>query len=150
MKAHVLQLTIDCRHPDRLVEFWQPLLGYEVPHPPAPHATWRQYYLSQGEAPEAIDGDGRDRLRPTAGQAGVRLWFQAVPEPKTWKNRLHLDLQVSGGRTIDKPHRRVAIQAAVDDIVTRGGRLIRWFDDETTDHLHVTVADPEDNEFCLV
>ena len=31
-----------------MVAFWQPLLGYEVPAPPPPHATWRDWYLSVG------------------------------------------------------------------------------------------------------
>jgi len=37
--ATLLQLTIDCHHPSRLVAFWQPLLGYEVLAAPLPHAT---------------------------------------------------------------------------------------------------------------
>lgn len=150
MSATVLQLTVDCRQPGRLVEFWQPLLGYEVPPPPAPHDTWRDYYLSLGDAPETIDGDGRDRLRPPGGQNGIQIWFQTVPEPKTSKNRLHLDLRVSDGRKMSKSERRAAIESAVCDIAERGGQLVAWYDDQGNDHVHATVQDPEGNEFCVV
>jgi catechol 2,3-dioxygenase-like lactoylglutathione lyase family enzyme len=150
MDVRILQLTIDCSRPNRLVEFWQSVLGYEVPAPPAPHATWRDYYLALGEDPDSIDGDGRDRLQPTGDRPGIHLWFQVVPERKASKNRLHLDLRVSGGPETVKSKRKSAIATVVDQVVQRGGHLVAWYDDETDDHLHATVADPEGNEFCLV
>jgi hypothetical protein len=42
-------------------------------------------------------GLGLDRIADPAGR-GPRIWFQVVPEKKTLKNRLHLDITVSGGR----------------------------------------------------
>src|SRR3954470_13131360 len=99
-----------------MVTFWQPLLGYDVPSPPAPHETWRSWYLSVGVPAEEIEGDGTDRLVPPDGR-GVALWFQAVPEPKLIKNRLHLDLRVTGGRAEPRERRRAAIQTAVDEVL---------------------------------
>lgn len=147
--ADFFQLVVDCRDPSRLVTFWQPILGYHVPPPPEPHETWRSWYVSVGVPAGEIDGDGTDRLTPPDGH-GVALWFQPVPEPKTLKNRLHLDLRVSGGRAEPHESRRAAVQAAVDDVVDRGGSLLRWTDDEAADHVAALMADPEGNEFCLV
>lgn len=145
-----LQLTIDCREPERLVDFWQPLTGYEVPPPPAPYRTWRDFYISIGETPETITGDGRDRLRPANGEAGIPIWFQEVPESKTIKNRLHLDLRVSAGVKVSRSERRAAIEGVVADVVARGGHLLRWWDDEESDRVNALMSDPEGNEFCLM
>jgi len=147
--ADFFQLVVDCRDPFRMVTFWQPLLGYDVPPPPAPHETWRSWYISVGVPAEVIEGDGTDRLVPPDGR-GVALWFQPVPEPKTIKNRLHLDLRVTGGRAEPRERRRAAIQTAVNDVLDRGGALIHWTDDEPADHVFALVADPEGNEFCFV
>ena len=147
--ATFFQLTIDCRRPARLVAFWQPLLGYKVPAPPERHQSWRAWYLTVGVSPEEIEGDGSDRLQPVEGH-GVAIWFQPVPEPKTIKNRLHLDLRVSTGRAVDRQQRRAEIQIAADDVVARGGALLRMIEDSTADHVYAVMADPEGNEFCFV
>ena len=148
--ADFFQLTIDCRDPSSLVAFWQPLLGYDVPPPPQPHATWRDWYISLGEPADEIEGDGTDRLVPREGQSGVAVWFQPVPEGKAVKNRLHLDLRVSPGRSVPREERRAAVQAAVDQVVERGGTLLRLTEDEAADHVYAVMADPEGNEFCLL
>ena len=44
-------------------------------------------------------GAGADRIFDPQGP-GPRIWFQAVPETKAVKNRLHLDIHASGGRTV--------------------------------------------------
>jgi catechol 2,3-dioxygenase-like lactoylglutathione lyase family enzyme len=143
------QLTVDCRDPSTLVAFWAPLLGYEVPVPPQPHATWRDWYVSLGVPPDEIEGDGTDRLVPGDGQ-GVALWFQSVPEQKSVKNRLHLDLRVSQGRSVSRTERRAAIEPVMAQVLARGGSLVRWAEDEAADHVYAVMADPEGNEFCLV
>ena len=56
--ATFFQLVIDCHDPSALVAFWQPLLGgYRVPDPPAPHPTWRDWYISLGVPAAEIDPD---------------------------------------------------------------------------------------------
>lgn len=147
--ATFFQLTIDCRQPERLVSFWQPLLGYQIPAPPEPHATWRDYYVAIGVPADEIEGDGSDRLVPVDGQ-GIAIWFQPVPESKSIKNRLHLDLRVSAGRAVGREQRRAAIQLAVDDVVANGGSLIRMSEDDGADQVGAVMADPEGNEFCFV
>jgi hypothetical protein len=57
------------------------------------------YYISLGVPPEELgDGDAVDRLVDPSGH-GPAIWFQVVPERKSLKNRLHLDLKgVAGAR----------------------------------------------------
>ena len=142
-------LTVDCRDAAVLVAFWQPLLGYHVPHPPHPFATWRDWYLDIGVPADEIVGDGADRLAPPLGGHGVSIWFQQVPEPKSGKNRLHLDLHVSGGRLVTRDERRRAIEVVVAEVGARGGSLLRWTEDDAADHVGAVMADPEGNEFCI-
>jgi catechol 2,3-dioxygenase-like lactoylglutathione lyase family enzyme len=142
------QLTIDCHDAAKLVAFWQPLLGYEVPSPPEPFATWRDWYLSVGVPEDEIEGDGTDRLVPVDGK-GVAIWFQPVPETKSVKNRLHLDLRVSPGRSVSREQRRREIEPVVAQVEATGGSLIRWTEAPEADHVYAVLADPEGNEFCV-
>jgi catechol 2,3-dioxygenase-like lactoylglutathione lyase family enzyme len=146
--ATFYQLAIDCHDAAKLVEFWQPLLGYEVPAPPAPFDTWRDWYLSVGVPEGEIDGDGTDRLVPADGQ-GVAIWFQPVPENKGVKNRLHLDLRASQGRAVSREQRRREIEPVVARVQAAGGSLIRWTEEPEADHVYAVLADPEGNEFCV-
>jgi hypothetical protein len=60
--------------------------------------SWDDYWREVG-VPEEELGGGPDRIRDPDGH-GPRIWFQAVPEGKTIKNRIHLDINASGGRTV--------------------------------------------------
>ncbi|WP_020523723.1 VOC family protein [Catelliglobosispora koreensis] len=143
------QLVIDCADPDRLVPFWAAALGYRPQDPPEGHATWRDYYVSVGVPEEEFgDGDGADRLVDPAG-AGPAIWFQVVPEKKTIKNRLHLDLKVGGGRSVSLGERRVRVDSKVAQLVQLGASVLSRHDDATSDHYAATLADPEGNEFCV-
>jgi len=77
------------------------------------------------------------------------LSFLRVPEPKSSKNRLHVDVKVSGGR--DKPAelRRRRIQDVVDRLVAAGAAVER-LDEQAGVLDHVIMTDPEGNEFCVV
>ena len=147
--APTVSLTVDCRDAAVMVAFWQPLLGYHVAHPPHPFATWRDWYLDIGVPAEEIVGDGADRLAPPHEAHGVNIWFQQVPEPKSGKNRLHLDLHVSGGPSVERNERRRVIEVAVADVEARGGTFLRWNQDDAADHVGAVMADPEGNEFCI-
>ena len=83
--------------------------------------------------------------------AGVlpRIWFQIVPEPKTVKNRLHVDVRASGGRSVPLPERRAQIEARVVELVAAGATRLRTLETEGLDHYGVTLTDPEGNEFCV-
>jgi hypothetical protein len=73
---------------------------------------------------------------------GPRLYFQKVPEPKSVKNRVHLDVVVS------VTQEWVDVQAAADRVVAAGGQILRISDDPND--RFILVGDPEGNEFCLV
>lgn len=144
-----IQLTIDCGDPDRLVPFWCTALGY-IPEPaPDGFATWREYYLSLGESPEDLgDGDACDCIIDPDG-VGPRIWFQVVPEPKTVKNRVHVDVLVTN-RTDDWGLRREQLAARRDQLVALGGSVRRELPRDPSEHLACGVNDPEGNELCLV
>lgn len=149
MQGMNFQLVIDCAEPDRMVAFWAQALDYRVPDPPDGHATWRDYYLSIGVPEHELDcGDCADRLIDPTG-AGPNIWFQVVPERKTIKNRLHLDLLVGGGRSVPLATRRERVDAKVAELVTLGATKVRVIPSEGIDHYGVLMNDPEGNEFCL-
>jgi len=143
-----LQVTIDCAHPEGLCRFWAEVLGYVVPPPPTGHASWRDWYRAVGVPEEELVDGGEDRLVDPGG-VGPAIWFQSVPEPKAVKNRVHLDVDVSGGREVPLSERRARVQAEAERITTLGGRVIRVLDADYIDHFAIVMADPEGNEFCL-
>ena len=72
-----------------------------------------------------------------------------VPEPKTAKNRLHLDLEVTGGRDVDQAVRERLIRGRADLLVRAGASVVQEVAGPSgLDHL--VLADPEGNEFCVV
>ncbi|MFG2044806.1 VOC family protein [Dactylosporangium sp. NPDC048998] len=144
------QLAIDCADPDRLVPFWARALGYVPAEPPAGHASWREYYLSIG-VPEAElgGGDAVDRLVDPTGR-GPAIWFQVVPEGKSVKNRLHLDLKVGGGQAVPLPERRRRVDAKAAELVASGATIVRVNESTEPEHYAVLMGDPEGNEFCVV
>ncbi|MEH1098803.1 VOC family protein [Micromonospora sp. CPCC 205561] len=144
------QLTIDCGEPGRLVAFWAEALGYRPQPPPDGHPTWRDWYLACGIPPEELgEGDCLDRLEDPTG-AGPRIWFQPVPEAKSIKNRLHLDLTVGGGRSVPLPERRLRVDVEAARLTGLGARVLGSMDVPENGHYSVQLADPEGNEFCVV
>jgi len=141
------QVTIDCADPDRLTRFWAAALGYQVQGPPAGFDGWDAYWRSVG-VPEEELGGGDDRLVDPTG-AGPRIWFQVVPEPKVVKNRIHLDLQVGGGRDVPLAVRKERVDAEADRLVPAGATRLRVLEQEGLDHYAVSMHDPEGNEFCI-
>jgi hypothetical protein len=92
--------------------------------------------------------DGSDRLIDPDG-AGPPFWFQQVPEGKVVKNRLHLDIFVSGGREVPMATRKARVDAEVDRLIGLGATKYRVLDEDGIDHYAVVMQDPEGNEFCL-
>jgi catechol 2,3-dioxygenase-like lactoylglutathione lyase family enzyme len=142
-----IQVTIDCADPDRLARFWTAALGYELEKPPDGSESWQAYWVGRGLAAEEIE-DGYFAIVDPAG-VGPRIWFQPVPERKVVKNRVHLDLGVSGGREVPVATRRERVDAAADRLVGAGATRLRVFAEEGVDHYAVVMQDPEGNEFCL-
>jgi hypothetical protein len=142
-----IQLVVDCADPDRLTAFWGPALGYQVPPPPDGFDTWNAYWVKVGVPEDELE-DGNDMLVDPDG-AGPRIWFQKVPEGKVVKNRLHLDLNASGGRTVPIETRRERVIAMADRLIEAGATRLRVLEEEGLDHYGEVMQDPEGNEFCI-
>jgi uncharacterized glyoxalase superfamily protein PhnB len=72
-----------------------------------------------------------------------------VPEGKTVKNRLHLDISVSGGRGVPMEVRRQRVDAEVARLAGLGATIVRPLQEEGLDHYAVAMLDPEGNEFDI-
>jgi len=141
------QLTIDCADPDLLAHFWMAALGYVAQPPPEGHATWWDFWRSIG-VPDDENYDGLDSIVDPEGRS-PRIWFQQVPERKSVKNRLHLDIHASGGRANPLDVRRERVIAEADRLVRLGASQVRELSGDGVDHFGITMADPEGNEFCI-
>jgi hypothetical protein len=141
--ALTFQVTFDCADPDKLAHFWAEVLGYRLPDPPAGFATWDAFLESIG-----VPEDRRDAasaIEDPEGK-GPRIFFQRVPEPKSVKNRLHLDLRLGGGPQTPLPERKALIDAAVERLVSLGATVVGPV--EELGSYCVVLRDPEGNEFC--
>jgi hypothetical protein len=145
--AAKFQIVIDCKDPPRLARFWAAALGYEIAPPPSGFASWDAYYRDVG-VPEEELGSGPDRLTDPTG-AGPQIWFQVVDEAKTVKNRLHVDLGVSGGRSVPMETRKQRVDAEADRLSALGATRIDVYSEEGVDHYAVAMLDPEGNEFDI-
>ncbi|GIH64713.1 VOC family protein [Microbispora siamensis] len=139
------KLVIDCTDPHAQAAFWAEALGYEVED----NSVLVGRLLAAGVVGEEAVTPDRTAFRtlravrhpddpfdPDSGTGlGRRILFQAVPEPKAGKNRLHIDLHAG-------PERR---DAEVDRLKALGATVLRTVR-EPGSH-HVTMADPEGNEF---
>jgi hypothetical protein len=141
------QLVIDCADPDLMARFWAAALGYELAPPPTGFATWQDFYRDLG-LPEEDLADGADRISDP-DRRGPSIWFHAVPEAKTAKNRLHLDLHASGERTAPMAVRRDRVDAEAVRLAGLGATITGPFSDEGLDHYAVGMLDPEGNEFDI-
>ncbi len=139
------QVTFDAADPHAQASFWAAALGYEVEL----HDDFIRSMLAAGVPAEAvIELDGHlfwrtaSAIRPPGvsdeeARRGQRLLFQAVPEPKQAKNRVHLDLNVGHDRIDEEVQRLLDLGATL--LYRYEGPEGRW----------VTLADPEGNELCV-
>ena len=117
MDIRIQCLCIDSAHPSKSADFWQAALG------------WRRTHDSDGEVVlEPPEGSPEDGVVPD-------ILFLKVSEPKSVKNRLHLDL---------RPRNQGAEVARLEALGARrvdvGQRAVTW----------VVLADPDGNEFCVL
>jgi glyoxalase superfamily protein len=123
MASKFTELAIDCADPSGLARFWCSVLGYDV----------------QGEADGTVTigspmaPEGRNRPGPVP----PTLTFARVPEGKTVKNRLHLDLTPADREQDEEVRRLLGLGARPADV---GQGEVSW----------VVLADPEGNEFCVL
>lgn len=141
------QLVIDCADPDRLCRFWAEALHYVLQPPPGGFDTWDDWYRDLG-VPEDELGVGQDSIVDPTG-AGPRVWFQKVPDVKSVKNRLHLDVSVGGDRSIPLATRKARVDAEAQRLVGLGATLTRVLSEPGLDHYAVAMLDPEGNEFDI-
>lgn len=106
--------TLDCADPDRSAAFWAAALGLDVGERHGPYGRL---------------------LDPDTGR--LRMLLQRVPEPKTVKNRMHLDLRVA------------AMRPELDRLRALGATVLREPFDNEGPRVAV-LADPEGNEFCVI
>ncbi len=141
------QLVIDCANPDRLARFWKEALHYEFKPAPEGYASWDDFYRALGFPEEDLDL-GEDRLRDPQG-GGPDIWFQKVDDVKTVKNRLHLDIGVSGGQDVLGPEREARVRAEAERLVSLGASVVRELAEPGDDHYAIAMSDPEGNEFDI-
>lgn len=120
-------LGCDAADPHALAAFWAAALGY-VPEPG----------YDEPDGASIVDPDGR----------GPAIGFLRVPEGKTAKNRLHIDIRVAGEPPWDLPERARLIRARAAELVAAGATLVS---EESYDGQlgHIVMRDPEGNEFCV-
>ena len=111
-------MVVDCQDPGRLARFWGDALGWPVVEDERGYC----WLSSTGEpwAPPPL------------------LVFVPVPEPKTHKNRVHIDVNPSGCEQAEELERLLALGARRVDV------------GQSDDVPWVVLADPEGNEFCLL
>jgi Glyoxalase-like domain len=139
-------LTIDCHRPAVLAAFWKVALGYVDAPPPEGFASWQQWF-TQLQVPEEEWDDGAMLVDPEGRLP--RISFLKVPEEKAVKNRVHLDVQVGGGRAQPWETRWPKVRAAVERLTAAGATVIREYEQAGRPD-HVVLADPEGNEFCVL
>ena len=134
------QVTFDTANPHTQAKFWAEVLSLEVED----HSALVDELVNDGAMPagDRITVDGRSAFREVAAcsdPTGVepRLYFQRVPEGKTAKNRVHLDIHV-------EPDQK---EAEVSRLVSLGAELLGVHSDRGPKTY--VLRDPEGNEFCL-
>ena len=140
-----IQVTFDCADPAALATFWAKVLGYQVQPPPDGFDSWEAALAAFGVPKD--QWNSRSAILPVDGD-GPRVFFQQVPEGKTVKNRVHLDVRAAPGLTGDE--RMETLEAECTRLEALGAsRAYRVEPDPPMEFGFITMHDPEGNEFCL-
>ena len=144
--AYEFQLVVDSERPHQLADWWAETLGWAVE--PQDEAFIKRM-IAEGYATEddTVIHNGELRWREGAalrhpdelagGGTRPRVLFQFVPEPKTVKDRLHIDLRIGDDDAV----------AVVAKLTERGATVL--YTAAQGPHTWTTMADPEGNEFCV-
>jgi hypothetical protein len=143
--AASIQLVFDTADPDRQAHFWAEALGYQLQPPPDGFDSWEAFLRSAGIAEERWNE--ASAITDPAGK-GPRIFFQRVPEGKTAKNRLHLDINASGGHGVALEDRKPRVDAEVKRLKALGASDERGAIEKDGEYW-VRMNDPEGNEFCV-
>ena len=151
--SRTIQVTFDAHDPQTLSRFWAEAMGYVTPPPPGhelepgqdPFEAWRAFLAEIG-VPESEWNNASAAEDPDGD--GPRLFFQRVPEGKSAKNRVHLDLRAAPG--LEGEERMAALEAECERLVALGAaRVERHEPSPPMTAGHIVMRDPEGNEFCL-
>jgi hypothetical protein len=143
-QPYTFQVVVDCAEPHPLADWWAEVLGWEVE--PQDEGFIRSM-IEQGFATDAdttrhkgalVWASGAAIRHPEGLERAPRLLFQQVPEPKTVKNRVHLDLRSTAAPDLAEKERLLALGATEIGGGTQGPQ-VAW----------VVLQDPEGNELCL-
>jgi hypothetical protein len=143
--AFSIQISIDCTDPHAQADWWAETLDWAVE---PTDGAFLDRMIAEGHARESdvIERNGKRVWKDGAaicrsgdvGRSGrERVLFQPVPEPKTAKNRVHLDINLGGE---DRDGHRARLEA-------RGARYIEQHSQGP--HSWYVMLDPEGNEFCI-
>ena len=142
MTPYTFQVTVDCRDPHALADWWAEAIGWQVEEQ---DEDFIRRMIAEGHATEGettthhgrlVWAEGAAILHPD-GAAAPRVLFQQVPEPKGAKNRMHLDLRVGEDD----------LRGVVDRLTASGATFLH--EGRQGPHTWFTLADPEGNEFCV-
>ncbi|MFE3028015.1 VOC family protein [Nocardia tengchongensis] len=137
--GYEFQVVVDCSDPHTQADWWAEALGWEVEPQDEGfirsmveqgHATEEETTIHRGKLVWKVGGAIRHSDRP-------RVLFQLVPEAKTVKNRLHLDIRVGDEKRA----------AEVERLIGMGAKVL--YEGRQGPFTWVTMADPEGNEFCV-
>lgn len=117
MASFISEICIDCSDPAVVSAFWSEVLGWDL--------------QSDDDGSFWMSESGRDDV------GDLVLIFDAVPEPKSVKNRVHLDLSPRGCDQATELERLRELGARPVDV---GQGEQTW----------IVLTDPEGNEFCLL
>lgn len=141
--SHGFQVTFDAADPMRLAEFWALALGYALQPPPPGFDSWEEFADSIDMPDE--DRDGIAAIVDPEGRL-PRVLFLKVPEGKTAKNRVHLDVNVGPG-DMNEDERTAARREKVEALRLAGATVVDERSDFTSSWS--VLLDPEGNEFCV-
>lgn len=138
-----IQITFDSANPHKQAVWWAETLGWTV-EPADPDFIQKMIDEGNASEDETLVFDGVLAWRSGAAicplgalghETRQRILFQLVPEPKTVKNRMHLDLELG-----DRDEVR-------HQLLDRGATFLH--EAAQGPHSWYTLADPEGNEFCI-
>ncbi len=111
MALNIEHLTFDCHDAQALAAFWSAAIG------------------------QPIEDDWGEFVRLAPGQGGIRLAFQAVPEDKIAKNRMHMDINSNN------------MAETVENLIELGASVVA--EHPSPNATWTVMQDPEGNEFCV-
>ena len=123
MTSRVTAINVDCHQPRQLAAFWCAVLGYKI-------IEEQEDFVEIGNWEPSVEAMRAGPVTPT-------LVFARVPESKTVKNRVHIDVSPTDRDQDEEVQRLLELGAQHVDV---GQGEQSW----------VVLADPEGNEFCVL